>query len=94
MDGGPLVCDVRGLTTPDCTTVDALARLQLTARRLGRHVCLRHASRELVELLTLSGLSDVLPCEAGSGVEVGGEGEEREEPGGVQEERDAGDPTV
>ena len=53
-------CDVRGVD-PDAVTVDALARLQLAARRHGCQVRLRHASTELLELLTFMGLSDVLP---------------------------------
>ena len=67
-----LVCDVSALAHPDCGTVDALARLQLEARRLDRRIVLRHACRELRELLVLAGLNDVLPPETGSGVEPGG----------------------
>jgi anti-anti-sigma regulatory factor len=63
-DGRAVVCDLGALDDPDADTVDALARLQLTARRLGRQIRLRHASRELKELLVLMGLCDVLPlCE-------------------------------
>ncbi|CAN5174289.1 hypothetical protein BH18ACT12_BH18ACT12_10220 [soil metagenome] len=54
------VCDVSGVE-PDAVTVDALARLQLAARRHGCQVRLRKASNELLELLTFMGLSDVLP---------------------------------
>jgi ABC-type transporter Mla MlaB component len=57
------LCDVRGVE-PDAITVDALARLQLAARRYGCQVRLRHASSRLVELVTFMGLADVLPCEA------------------------------
>ena len=53
-------CDVAGLP-PDAATVDALARLQLAARRNGCHLRLRNASAELVALLGLAGLRDVLP---------------------------------
>ena len=74
--------------------MDALARLQLAARRRNRQIRLRNASPDLVELVTLAGLTAVLPCEGGSGVQVEGEVEEREEPRRVQEERDAGDATV
>jgi ABC-type transporter Mla MlaB component len=55
-----LFCDVRGLR-PDAVTVDALARLQLAARRSGRRVRLRNASAELLELVRFMGLRDVLP---------------------------------
>ncbi len=75
--GDLLVCDVRRLSAPDCAAVDALARLQLTARRRGQRICLRNASRELAELLTLAGLGDVLPDEHGSGVQVRRQVEER-----------------
>jgi ABC-type transporter Mla MlaB component len=53
------LCDVRGVE-PDAVTVDALARLQLAARRHGCTVRLRHASGELRELLAFMGLADVL----------------------------------
>ncbi|MBD0291506.1 MAG: STAS domain-containing protein [Thermoleophilia bacterium] len=55
-----VVCDVRTVE-PDAVTVDALARLQLAARRTGCRVRLRHASRELRELVAFMGLTDVLP---------------------------------
>jgi ABC-type transporter Mla MlaB component len=54
------LCDVSGVE-PDAVTVDALARLQLAARRHGCRVRLRNASSELLELLAFMGLSDVLP---------------------------------
>jgi hypothetical protein len=57
-----VVCDVGELGAPDAVTVDVLARLQLTARRLGREVRLRHACGELRELLALIGLTEVIPC--------------------------------
>ena len=52
-------CDVRWVD-PDAVTVDALARLQLAARRHGCPVRLRHASDELLELVAFMGLTDVL----------------------------------
>ena len=52
--------DVRGVTA-DAATVDALARLQLAARRHQCQVRLRGASPELRELVTFMGLRDVLP---------------------------------
>jgi ABC-type transporter Mla MlaB component len=57
-----LICEVGALADPDATAVDALARLQLTARRLGGDIRLRHASPELLELLDLFGLSGVVPA--------------------------------
>lgn len=83
-----LVCDVAGLTRPDAGTIEALARLQLTARRLGRQVRLRDPSRELGELLDLFGLTDVLR------VEPRRQPEEREQPLRVEERVEMGDPPV
>ena len=54
------LCDVTGVE-PDAVTVDALARLQLAARRHGCQVLLRHASDELLDLVRFMGLRDVLP---------------------------------
>jgi len=54
------LCDVSGVE-PDGETVDALARLQLAARRHGCQVQLCHPSKELLELLAFTGLRDVLP---------------------------------
>src|SRR3972149_5230629 len=54
------LCDVRGVG-PDAVTVDALARLQLAARRHDCQVRLLQASTELRELLAFMGLRDVLP---------------------------------
>ena len=58
------LCDV-GSVDPDAVTVDALARLQVAARRYRCQVRLRHASSELLELLEFMGLRDVLPDQAG-----------------------------
>ena len=67
--------------------VDALARLQLAARRLGCSVRLRGACAELTELLELVGLDAELV------VEVVGETEGGEEIG-VEEGVEAGDPVA
>jgi ABC-type transporter Mla MlaB component len=57
---GVALCDV-GTVDVDAVTVDALARLQLAARRHGCRVRLRNASGELLELVAFMGLDDVLP---------------------------------
>jgi ABC-type transporter Mla MlaB component len=57
---GTVHCDVAGVE-PDAVTVDALARLQVAARRRGCQVRLRGASAELRELVDFMGLRDVLP---------------------------------
>jgi ABC-type transporter Mla MlaB component len=59
--GAELVfCDVCSIA-PDAVTVDALARLQLAARRQGCRVRLRGASDELLQLVDFMGLTHVLP---------------------------------
>jgi ABC-type transporter Mla MlaB component len=57
---GAVYCDVRDVPC-DAVTVDALARLQLAASRLGCRVHLCHACDELIELVSFMGLTDVLP---------------------------------
>jgi ABC-type transporter Mla MlaB component len=59
-DATVALCDVTGVH-PDAVTVDALARLQLAARRHGCRVRLRGASPDLRELVAFMGLRDVLP---------------------------------
>jgi ABC-type transporter Mla MlaB component len=54
------VCDVRGVE-PTAATVDALARLQLAAKRFGCRVRLGGASEDLRDLVAFMGLEDVLP---------------------------------
>jgi hypothetical protein len=90
---GQVVCDVGALIAPDVVTLDLLARLQLSARRLGCEVRLRRASCELQDLLALVGLSDVLPLSGRSWLQPGGEAEEREQGRRIEEEADPGDPT-
>lgn len=52
-------CDVTGVE-PNAATVDALARLQMAAKRRGCRVHLHNASDELMELVAFMGLEDVL----------------------------------
>ena len=59
--GGVVLCDAAGVE-PDAVAVDALARLQVAARRHGCEVRLRNASAELLELVAFMGLEDVLPA--------------------------------
>ncbi|GGU36136.1 STAS domain-containing protein [Streptomyces lavendofoliae] len=61
-DGGDgfVVCDIGAVRRPDLATVDALARLRLTARRLGHRMAVRGAGPELRALLELAGLADQL----------------------------------
>jgi anti-anti-sigma regulatory factor len=90
-----IVVDASTLTDADAALLDVLTRLQLTAQRLGTSIRLRNPPRQLVELLTLFGLSDVLAVEVtdangDSVVEVNGQPEQREETR-VHEEVDGGD---
>jgi ABC-type transporter Mla MlaB component len=88
-----IVCDVRALAA-DCRSVDALARLQLAARRLGRRIRLHRASHELEALLSFVGLAEVLGGAGTAGLCVGGrrrQAEEREEPRRVEERVDRDD---
>ena len=61
--GETVRCDVDGIE-PDAVTVDALARLQLAAKRRGCTVVLECASPELLEIVQLMGLDRVLPSAA------------------------------
>ncbi len=88
---GDVVCDVEGVVEADAVTVDALARLQLTARRCGRRVRLRNASGPLRELLDLVGLGEVVPLCRDSGVQAGWQAEAREDRRGVEERVEADD---
>ena len=64
-DDVPVYCDVGRIALVDAALVEALARLQLTARRSGRGFMLRHAARELEELIAFMGLTEALPSTAG-----------------------------
>jgi len=55
-----VVCDVGALVEPDAVAVEALARVWLTVRRLGRGVRLRRSCHELEDLLAFMGLAEVL----------------------------------
>lgn len=100
--GRRVICDVAGLTESDAVAVEALARLQLTARRLGRRLWLRHAGCGLRQLIALVGLADVVPslpagmrvepAEGGSGIESRRQPEQREPPVGVEEVVQPDDP--
>ena len=67
------------------SAIDLLARLQLEARRRGVQLRLRGLSPSLRELIAFAGLEDALR------VEPLGQPEQREELGGVEEERHLGD---
>ena len=72
----------------DGATLDLLARRQLAARRIGRHVLLRDPSPALRRLIAFAGLEQVLR------VEPRRQAEQREEPLGIEEEGQLRDPPV
>jgi hypothetical protein len=82
-----LPCDVRALRA-DVAAVDALARLQLAARRAGFELRVVRATAELRSLIDLTGLATVL-C-----VEPGRQPEQREQRLGVEEETELDDPAA
>jgi len=88
-----VTCDVGAVADPDAGTVDALARLQLTAGRLGCQVAFRNASCELLELLDLTGLRDIVPLCTELRLGSRRQAEEREQARGVEEEVEPDDPT-
>ncbi|MEH0625639.1 STAS domain-containing protein [Streptomyces stelliscabiei] len=81
---GVVVCDVGGVGPPGLGTIDALARMQLAARRAGGRVRLRDPDPALSALLRLVGLA----------FEVEGQAEEGEPAGGVEEAVESGDPAL
>jgi hypothetical protein len=82
--GGVVVCDVSA-ARPDVVTVEALARLRLTAQRYGWCLVVSGAGPQLRDLVVLLGLADVLP-------QSGRQPVQREEPLGVEEVVDRHDP--
>jgi hypothetical protein len=72
----------------DLGSVDALARLKLEARRRGCALRFENPSSDLRALLGLCGLGEALL------VEPRRDPEELEQPLGVEEERQLGDPTA
>ena len=92
-EGAIVVCDVDAGVAADAVAVDALARLQLTARRLGCRLRLRHASQDLHELLAFTGLADVV-AQPRLRLEPVGQAEEREQRLGVEEEAERHDPAL
>jgi ABC-type transporter Mla MlaB component len=82
--GGVVVCDVAGVAHPDVVTVEALARLRLTARRHGWSLVVTGAGPDLLELVRLLGLTDAL-------LQAGRQSEQREEAGGLEEVVDGRD---
>jgi hypothetical protein len=92
-DAELVVCDVSALA-PSAGAVEALARLQLTARRLDRRIRLQRASPCLEHVLQFVGLADLLGVGGPSAVQRHRHAEQREHPLRVEERVDRDDPTV
>jgi anti-anti-sigma regulatory factor len=90
--GAVVVCDVAGIVEPSAVTVEALARLRLTARRLGADILVRGAHARLRQLLALTGLGEAIPLDGGSDLEPHRQAEQREQPLDVEEVADPADP--
>jgi len=88
MGRSTFVFDGSALPTAEMRHVDGLARLHLNLRRRDCELRLANVSDGLLDLIDLAGLVGVLR------VETGGEAEKREEPDGVEEEGELGDPTA
>ncbi|MFC7246557.1 STAS domain-containing protein [Catellatospora aurea] len=96
-----VLCDVGTLTRPDLAGLDVLARLRLHTARAGGTLRLWRAGPHLRLLLELTGLRSVLPSHPGSADEFGllaahehrRQAEQREQPLGVEEVVDPGDPS-
>jgi ABC-type transporter Mla MlaB component len=85
--GGTVVCDVAAVVRADAVTVEALARLRLTAGRHGYTLVVDGANPPLRGLIGLLGLTALL-------LQPRRQAEQREEPLGVEEVVDARDPPV
>jgi ABC-type transporter Mla MlaB component len=93
-DADLILCDVGAVVDPDVAAVEALARLRVATRRLGRRMHVQNASVDFEALLAFMGLGDVLPVRVDLRLEVVRQTEEREERLGVEEERELPDPAV
>jgi hypothetical protein len=86
-----LACDLAAVARPCAVLLDAVGRLQLIARELGRPLQIRRGE-ELAGLIRLAGLAEVLPVRAS--VQGRGQAECREQPLGVEERVEPDDPVV
>jgi anti-anti-sigma regulatory factor len=100
--GSTVSCDLRSLDGASISTVGALARLQLAARRAGGRIELTSTTPDLRAMLHLAGLDEIVPSADPPGspvpgwdqlsVELQREAEAREELG-VEEGVEMHDPT-
>lgn len=90
-DVAEVLVDVSLVRRPDVADIDALARLQLGARRHGSQVRLVGPCPRLLELLALVGFEELLPADDGSSGDIHREAEHGEEPVDVEVGVDPGD---
>ena len=83
-----IAVDLAAIERPDAALVDAIARLELAARRAGGTVCIQNAPRGLRELIDFMGLGEVLRLEPRR------QPEERKQRLGVEEGRELDDPAA
>jgi hypothetical protein len=88
MATGKVMLNCARIQKPDLAVIDQLARIQLEVRRRGCAMHLQNAGSDLVDLICFAGLDRALR------VEVQGQPEEREQLGGVEEERELDDPSL
>lgn len=88
---GDALCEVSSFEI-SVVSVEALARMQLAARRLGRRLNFRDVSSELEALVELLGLATLLGETDSVLAKPRGEPEQGKQPLSVEEEADAADP--
>ena len=87
------LCHVDRFVTADLVTVDALARMQLAARRVGCAIRLGDVPEDLRELMAYVGLEQAVP-RGELQLEPRRQAEQGEELLGVEEERELDDPAA
>jgi anti-anti-sigma regulatory factor len=89
-----VVVDASGIAEPSAVTVEAIARLRLTARRFGADIRVRGAHVRLRQLLAFTGLGEVIPVDGDSAFDSHWEAEQRKQPLDVEEVGDCADPVA
>ncbi len=89
-----VLVDASRVQTPDLVYVEALTRLQLSARRNGSRVRLIGPCPRLLELLAVLGLDDMLAADGEGSGELHRQAEHREQPIDVKVGVDPGDPVA
>jgi hypothetical protein len=92
--GGVIVCDVSAIVDGGAVVVDALARLRLTAQRLGADIRVRGMPLGLRQLLVFTGLDEIVLIDGASALEPQRQAEQREQPLDVEEVGDGADPSA